>query len=68
VLGGGELLVMLTMALGLALCVGNLGALVKPRRQLRAGELRRAPRRRSLGMAAIGLLVFVWGLASLLNR
>jgi hypothetical protein len=68
VFGGSELLVMIVMALGLALCVGNLGALTRPRRQRRPGELKRAPRGRSLGMAALGLLVFVWGLASLLSR
>ncbi len=68
VLGGSELLVMLVMALGLALFVGNLGALTRPRRQARPGELRKAPRGRSLGMAGVGLLVFVWGLASLVSR
>ncbi len=67
-LGGANLLVMLVMALGLALCVGNLAALTRPRRALRPGELRRAPRRRSLAMASVGLLVFVWGLASLTSR
>jgi hypothetical protein len=68
VLGGSELLVMIVMALGLALCVGSLGALTRPRREARPGELRKAPRGRSLAMAAMGLLVFVWGLASLLSR
>ncbi len=67
-LGGANLLVMLVMALGLALCVGNLAALSRPRRGRRPGELAKAPRRRSLGMAAVGLLVFVWGLASLSSR
>ncbi len=64
-LGGPNLLVLLVMALGLALCVGNLAALSRPRRGVRPGELRQAPRGRSLAMAAVGLLVFLWGLASL---
>jgi hypothetical protein len=68
VFGGPNLLVMLVMALGLALCVGNLAALSRPRRAARPGELAKAPRKRSLGMAAVGLLVFVWGLASLSRR
>jgi uncharacterized membrane protein YidH (DUF202 family) len=68
VLGGSELLVMIVMALGLALLVGNVAALTRPRRQIRPGELRKAPRGRSLAMAAVGLIVFLWGLASLLNK
>jgi hypothetical protein len=67
-LGGSELLVMIVMALGLALCVGNVGALSRPRRVSKPGELPRAPKQRSLIMAAVGLLVFVWGLATLLSR
>jgi hypothetical protein len=66
--GGPDLLVMLLMALGAALFVGNLGALTKPRRVRTAGELKRAPKGRSLLMAGCGLLVFVWGLASLLQN
>jgi hypothetical protein len=67
-LGGKELLVFIVMALGAAFAVGNLGALVKPRRQGRPGELKRAPRQRSLGMAALGILIFIWGLATLLTQ
>jgi hypothetical protein len=66
--GGPELLVLLVMALGAALCLGNLAALTRTRRVRRKGELVRAPRGRSLLMAACGLLVFVWGLATLLTN
>jgi hypothetical protein len=67
-IGGADLLVMLLMALGAALCIGNLSALVNPRRVRKAGELKRAPRGRSLLMAGCGLLVFIWGLASLITK
>jgi hypothetical protein len=59
---------MIVMALGLALCVGNIGALSRPRRVAKQGELQRAPRGRSLAMAAVGFIVFVWGLATLLTK
>jgi hypothetical protein len=67
-IGGPDLLVLLVMALGAALFVGNVGALSRPRRARRPGELRQAPKGRSLLMAGCGLLVFVWGLASLLTN
>jgi hypothetical protein len=64
---GNDLLPLLVLALGGALCVGNLMAVVRPPEQTRDGELERAPVARSLGMAAVGLLAAVWALASLLS-
>jgi hypothetical protein len=59
--------VLLVMALGAAMLVGNIGALVRPRRQ-RKGELRRAPMRRTLGMATIGAFAMLWSIATLVTR
>ncbi len=65
---GDNLLVLLLLSLGGALFVGNLLAVVRPRPTEREGELAQAPVRRSLGMAAIGLVICIWALASLLKK
>ena len=62
---GDDLLTYLVMAMGGALCVGNLFAVARPPAQHREGELARAPVARSLVMAAIGFLAFAWATASL---
>lgn len=62
---GENLLLWLVLALGAALAVGNVLALVRPPEQSREGELARAPVARSLTMAAIGAIAAVWALASL---
>ena len=62
---GDDLLVLLTLALGGALLVGNVAALVRPRDETREGELERPPVVRSLAMAAIGLVATIWALVSL---
>jgi len=65
---GEDLLPWLLLALGGALVVGNLLALVRPpAREREEGEYERAPVGRSLVMAAIGAVAAVWALASLLN-
>lgn len=65
---GDKLLTWLVLALAAAFFVGNVGAVLRPppedRRQ--AGDLERAPVGRSLAFAALGLLVAIWALASLL--
>jgi hypothetical protein len=63
---GENLLPLLVLALGGALLVGNVLAVVRPPEQTREGELERAPVARSLGMAVVGLVAAVWALASLL--
>ncbi len=55
------------MALGAAMLVGNLGALIRPRRA-RQGELARAPMRRTMAMAMIGAFAMLWSIATLLSR
>ena len=65
---GKDLLAWLVLALGGALCVGNVLAVVKPPESKRGDEdLEKAPVARSLGMAAVGLVAALWALASLLS-
>ena len=65
---GDDLIVWLLLALGAALFLGNVLALVNPpARPRQDGDLARAPKARSLAMAAVGLVVAVASLASLLS-
>jgi hypothetical protein len=64
---GNNLLPLLVLAMGGAMFVGNVLAIVRPPAALKEGDLPRAPVRRSLFMAVIGLLASVWAIASLLN-
>jgi hypothetical protein len=64
---GDQLLAYLVLALGGALLVGNVLALVKPPPSAKEGELAKAPVARSLVMAAIGLIAAVWAMASLIS-
>ena len=66
---GKDLIVWLLLALGGALFVGNVMAVVKPPTAPRKeGDLQQAPRSRSLGMAAIGLVVAVAALGALIAK
>ncbi len=63
---GKDLIVWLLLALGAAMFAGNVMAVVRPPVGPRTeGDLERAPRSRSLTMAAIGLLVAVAALGAL---
>ena len=62
---GEDLLAYLVLALGGALCVGNVLALVRPPQQPGEGDLPRAPVARSVTMAVLGGLAALWALASL---
>ena len=65
---GDDLLAWLVLALGGALAVGNILAIIKPPPARREDtDLERAPVARSLGMAAIGLVAALWGLVTLLG-
>lgn len=65
---GENLLAWLVLALGGALAVGNILAIVKPPAQAKAeGDLARAPLARSLVMAIVGALAALWSLASLIG-
>lgn len=66
---GEDLIVWLLLALGGALFVGNVMALVKPPETRRADtDLEQAPRSRSILMAAIGLVVALAALGALVAR
>jgi len=66
---GKDLIVWLLLALGGALFVGNVLALVRPPTAPRAeGDLQQAPRSRSITMAVVGLVVAVAPLAALVTR
>ena len=58
---------LLVLALGAALFLGNVLAVVKPPTKAKGVTLARAPRGRTIAMAAVGLVVSLWALASLLN-
>jgi hypothetical protein len=64
---GQDLLAWLVLALGGALAVGNVLAVVRPPEGgPEDGDLVRAPLARSLAMATIGFLAAVWAVASLI--
>jgi hypothetical protein len=64
---GEDLLAWLVLALGGALFVGNVMAIVRPpERQRDAANLERAPVARSIVMAAVGFVAALWALGSLL--
>jgi len=65
---GGNLLAWLTLAVGAALLVANVLAIVRPPPGPKEGELARAPIARTVVMAAVGLVATVWALASLIAR
>jgi hypothetical protein len=58
-------LVLLVLALGAALIVGNVLALTRPVDRPKEGDLTRAPIGRSLVMIAIGLVAAIWAIATL---
>jgi hypothetical protein len=60
-----ELLPWLVLALGAAMALGSVLALVRPPAQPREGDLQRAPVMRSLVFAVIGLVAAFWAIGSL---
>jgi len=64
---GDDLLPLLVLALGAALVFGNGMALIRPPKEVKEGELHRAPAGRSAVMMAIGFVAAVWALASLVT-
>ena len=62
---GEDLLAYLVLALGAAMAIGSLAALVRPPDAPKEGELARAPLSRSVVMIVVGLVAAVWALASL---
>ena len=64
---GDNTLVYLVLALGGALVVGNVLALLRPPAETRDGELAKAPAARSIVMALVGLMASIWAIASLVS-
>lgn len=65
---GDNLLPLLVLALGAAMAVGNILALLRPPPAPKKGELQRAPVGRSLGMAALGVIAAIWAVATLVAK
>ncbi len=63
--GGPQLLVLLVLALGAAMAIGSLLALIRPPDTTGEGDLDRAPVARSIAMIAVGTLASVWAIGSL---
>ena len=64
---GDDLLPWLTLAIGGALAVGTLLALIHPPETANEGDLTAAPLFRSLTQIVIGSIASVWAIASLLS-
>jgi hypothetical protein len=60
-----ELLPWLVLALGAAMALGSVLALVRPPAQRREGDLERPPVLRSVVFALIGLVAAFWAVGSL---
>lgn len=63
---GENLIPYLVLALGGALFVGNMAAMVRPRHVDNQEEPVRAPARRAVPFALVGLVAAIWALATLL--
>jgi hypothetical protein len=64
---GEDLLAWLVLAIGSAMAVGSLMALVRPPSKAREGELAQAPVARSVVMILVGTIAAIWALASLVS-
>ncbi len=64
---GDDLLAWMILALGGAMLVGNVGALMRTNDEPKDNELARAPMARSLVMAGVGLFASIWAFASLVS-
>jgi hypothetical protein len=65
VLGGPDILAYLVLALGGAMAVGSVLALVRPPETRGEGDLEQAPVVRSIAFALVGLVAALWALGSL---
>ena len=64
---GEDLLPLIVLALGAAMAIGTVLALVRPPAHPEEGDLARAPLARSVVFIAVGVMAAVWALASLLT-
>lgn len=64
---GEDLLPWLVLAIGGALAIGTVLALVRPPKDPDTSDLSRPPLARSVVMIALGSIAALWGIASLLH-
>lgn len=64
---GEDLLAWLVLAIGGAMAVGSILAVIRPPEQVKEGDLDAAPVARSVVFALIGLIGAIWALASLVS-
>ena len=64
---GEDLLAYLVLAIGGAMTVGSLLAVIRPPERVRDGDLEAAPIGRSIVFAIVGAVGAIWALASLLS-
>lgn len=62
-----DLLPLLVLALGGAMLLGPFLAIVRPRHEVKEGDLERPPLARSLAFMAVGLVAAIWAIASLVS-
>ena len=62
---GEDLLAYLVLAIGGAMAVGSVMAIVRPPEDVREGDLEAAPVGRSIAFAVVGGIGAIWALASL---
>jgi hypothetical protein len=62
---GEDLLAYLVLAIGGAMAVGSVLAIIRPPDRRDEGDLEKAPIGRSLAFAAVGLIGAIWALGSL---
>jgi hypothetical protein len=67
-LGGADFLAYIVLALGGAMAVGSIAAIVRPPESTKDGDLQRAPLARSVTMAVLGSLAAIWALATLIVK
>ena len=64
---GEDILPWMVLAIGGALAVGTIVALVRPPKEQESGDLDRPPMARSVVMIAVGSIAAIWGIASLVS-
>jgi hypothetical protein len=64
---GDDLLPLLLIAIGGALAIGTVVALVRPPKNPKTGDLNRPPLGRSIVMIALGSIAALWGVASIIS-
>ena len=64
---GEDLLAWLVLAIGGAMAVGSILAVVRPPEEVKEGDLEAAPVGRSIAFAVVGAIGALWALASLVS-